>query len=112
MKHFYKTQIKEVAATLKFAKPASRKCQSLWARGLGESAEYTELAPKLYKINIPVLQRRARLLNLAYALVRGKDMSKVETNPKVPVDMKEIEAFMTKMEQEFLASPKEEVVHE
>ena len=109
MKQFYKTQIKLVAETLKFAKPASRKLRSLWDRGLTESEEYKSLYPQVPG-NIPALQRRARLLNLAYALVRGKDISKVETNPKVPVEMKEIENFMAKMELEFQATQKEAVV--
>lgn len=112
MKQFYKSQIKEVAATLKFAKPASRKLESLWARKLSETTEYKDLSSKVNNINIHALQRKARLLNLTYALIRGKDISKVETNPKVPVEMKELEAFMQKMEQTFHASQKEEVVHE
>lgn len=112
MKQFYKTQIKEVAATLKFAKPASRKLESLWARQLSESAEYQELYPKVVPINISALQRRARLLNLTYALIRGRDISKVETNPKTPVEMKELEIFITKMELDFKASQKVEASHE
>lgn len=113
LRKFYKQNIKEIAATLKMAKPAFRKLQSLNSRGEGLGAEACEIREKLKYIDIGSLQYQARYYNLAYALVRGKDISKVETNPRIPHDPEMLTKFMSAREvefKEFLA--KAEVAHE
>ena len=107
LKTFYKNNIKSIAAQLKEVKPAFRRMQSLNSKGLGLELECTELSKKLLYVNIPALKTQARYLNLAYAVIRGKDLSKVETNPRIPHDEKVLAKLIEKMGQDFNAQNKE-----
>ncbi len=102
LKTFYKEEIKKLALNLKQAKPKTRKLQSLYSKGLSDSEEGKALAKFLYPLpSIFQMKHEVRYLYLAYAIVRGKDISKVESNPKNPHDAKTLAYTLEKMEKIF-----------
>ena len=102
LKLFYKEEIKKLALNLKEGKPKSRKLESLSAKGLGDSEEAKALAAFLYPLpSIYQMKHQARYLYLAYATIRGKDLSLVESNPKTPHDPKTLAYIMEKMDKSF-----------
>lgn len=111
IQHFYKNQIKTIGAQIKLVKPASRKLQSLWSRNLSESPEAEALRKIIYAHpSVESLRHQARYLNLAYALIREKDISKVETNPRTPHDPQVLQKIMDQMAKDFKIQVNAEVV--
>lgn len=100
----YKQKIKTLSANLKLAKPASRKLQSCWSKGLADSPEADAARQVLYSFNsIHSMKTEVRYLLLAYAVIRGKDLSKVETNPREAHNPEQLQKTIHKIELEFAA---------
>lgn len=111
LKLFYKNEIKTIAANLKVAKPAARKLESLCARGLKDSDEAKALSETIRSLPyIGAMKIEARYLNLAYSVIRGKDISKVELNPKTPHDPAILQKYLDRMQVLFDALPQNEPV--
>lgn len=106
LRQYYKQQIKKVSAELKTLKPAFRRLQSLNSKGEGLSEVAQNYRSQLKNVNLDALKHQARYLNLAYALVRGKDIAKVETNPRVAHNPEMLLKFMAEMEKQFLIKEK------
>jgi hypothetical protein len=112
LRQFYKNQIKATAQAIKVVKPAFRKLQSLNSKNLSDSSEALDLQKVLNDhMFLGSLRDKSRYLNLAYAVIRNKDLSKVETNPKSAHSESWLKKVMEQMETEF-NSQKVEVSHE
>lgn len=105
LRKFYKQEIKKIASQLKILKPAGRKLSSLYAKGICCTIECGELE-KICQ-NLPpeyILSSRSRYLNLAYAIIRNKDLSKVEKNNKEgnQYNPETLDKLLKEMEKSFL----------
>ena len=99
LKQFIKEEIKHEAALLKQTKPLGRQLQSLGARNLRGSAEYTSKSQKLSELSkLYRFPYETRFLYLAYAKVRGRDWKILEKYPE-KINEKTIDSaieFLTK----------------
>jgi hypothetical protein len=101
---FYKEEIKTRAAALKTDRSLVRQMQSLRSKGLGETKEYSDLFGKTNSSSSQSClfyeREKIRKLYLAYALIRGMDLTRVERNPP-PQEF--YQATLTSMEKLHLA---------
>lgn len=100
LKDYYKQEIKQISAKLKIMKPKLRRQQSLNDRHLAQSDEGLDLYSELKNFNLQREKRIARLLNLAYAVIRNKPLEKVEQKSHNPVSKEELDSFVLLMNEE------------
>jgi len=94
LKLFYKNQVKTISQIIKDQKKQLIATQK-------EESKGKSVTPPAWKLQMDrrPLREKARYLFMAYALVRGRDLSTVERNPDAH-DSEKLKALMEKMEQE------------
>lgn len=101
LKQLYKKEIKKNSALLKELNPLSRKLESLSSKRQWDTPEYIKLSERRKELTFNhhhwYIKKETRHLLLGYAMIRNKDLLKVEKNYPNGVDLVFLEKLMKKM---------------
>lgn len=100
---FYKQNLKHLASCYRFAKYSHRRLHRLSSKKENSLYELELKAMQENWAQLPEYLRHIeiRYLYLAYASIRGKDLNKVEVNPRVPHNSEILTKVINKMDEVF-----------